>query len=238
MSSHAYREGPYKYKPTKPKAPKQAGTRFPKSVRGVKAPLLKTGANNKKLGGLVKKGIWKDMPLFQLTLEERATCPRVCEQWDNCYGNHMPFAVRTNHEDPAFFGQLKTEVEELSKKYPKGFVVRLHVLGDFFSEAYVIHWRLLLQDNPPLHVFGYTHRRKGNAIHQRIKETRAAFPNRFLIRQSDERQVFFSANVVSKNYRPKPKEIICPEQLGKTKSCCTCGLCWTATDKRILFLEH
>ena len=43
---------------------------------------------------VVTKGRWRGYPVFTLTLEERATCPSYCEQWDECYGNNMPFGAR------------------------------------------------------------------------------------------------------------------------------------------------
>ena len=32
--------------------------------------------------------------------------------------------------------------------------------------------------------------------------------------------------------------IVCPEQLGATKDCGTCGLCWTKTKDNIIFKTH
>lgn len=45
------------------------------------ARLLVSGVNSRKLGGEVTKGPWKAMPIYSLTLEERATCPRACHHW-------------------------------------------------------------------------------------------------------------------------------------------------------------
>lgn len=54
-----------------------AHTIFPKSVTAAwdTDRLLVSGHNNAKLGKVVEKGAWEKMPIFHLTLEERATCP-------------------------------------------------------------------------------------------------------------------------------------------------------------------
>src|SRR3990167_9551526 len=58
--------------------------------------VLKRSIDNAKLGKLRewRAGAFKGMPLYSLTLEERATCERSCNAWSVCYGNNMPFAHR------------------------------------------------------------------------------------------------------------------------------------------------
>jgi hypothetical protein len=72
-------------------------TIFPTTVNEVGNPrlkrLLKGGENSRKIGKTVAKGKLKGFPIFTLTLEERATCPRTCEVFDACYGNGMPYAA-------------------------------------------------------------------------------------------------------------------------------------------------
>jgi len=194
--------------------------------------LLKSASENKKLGGysknMITKGKWRGFPMFSLTLEERKTCPRTCEQWRNCYGNNMPFAHRIDHSSKDFSGQLQTEVAQLAVKYPLGFVVRLHVLGDFFSVPYVNLWIELKKKYPSLNIFGYTHRPSSSAIGVAITNLNAAGA---WIRWSD------SGGDMSANAPPKPGDIVCPQQTGKTDSCLTCGLCWSVK-LPIGFLTH
>ena len=54
--------------------------------------------------------------------------------------------------------RLEREIEVLDVRHGGGFVVRLHVLGDFYSVEYVGLWRRLLRQYPTLRVFGYTAR--------------------------------------------------------------------------------
>lgn len=209
-------------------------------LKQIKAPtkvarLLQPAANNSKLGDgkrFITKGKWKGMPMYQLTLEERKTCPRTCEQWRVCYGNNMPFANRVNHESPAFSGELEAEVKELASKHSGGFVVRLHVLGDFYSVPYVQLWDRLLREHPSLKIFGYTHRLPGSAIGRSILELNKTGA---WIRFSDAGGPM-SANT-DKVGGPAAEGIHCPEQTGKTKSCLTCGLCWS-TPLAIRFSVH
>lgn len=68
---------------------------FAKSVGlpDTRTNIFMPGANNIKLGSVVRSGELKGLPIFQLTFEERATCP-PCTHLLDCYGNNMPFARR------------------------------------------------------------------------------------------------------------------------------------------------
>ena len=193
--------------------------------------ILQPASGNSKLGkgsDRISKGKWKGFPLYSLSLEERSTCPTTCNQWTNCYGNNMPFANRIDHKNTEFLTLLKDEISGLAGKYPLGFVIRLHVLGDFYSVGYVNFWSKQLKKYPNLHLFGYTHREKHSSIGKQLINLNG---DRCWIRWSDAGGLF------SANCPPKQGDIVCPEQTGRTKSCLTCGLCWSIT-KPIGFLEH
>lgn len=211
-----------------------AATRFKKSVKPPTANMLKSGRNNKKLGGVVTKGAWKGYPLYSLTLEERATCPADCDQWDTCYGNNMPFAHRFNVNNPQFIDHLAADLKELDIKHWH-FVVRLHVLGDFYSRSYVTAWRHFMSEHPGLHVFGYTHHKPWTSIGKMINSLNESYKTRWRIRFSNA-DAPFSAHVVQEEFIPD-NGIVCPEQLGKTKSCASCAYCW-GSENPVFFLEH
>lgn len=197
--------------------------------------MLQPASANKKLGGgkaVVSKGKWRGLPMYSLSLEERATCPRTCEQWRNCYGNNMPFANRIDSSDESsLITSLEAELSGLMTKHESGVVIRLHVLGDFFSVRYVNAWRKWKKKWPNLEMFGYTHRQDSSAIGKAIQKLNAEGA---WIRWSDKGGPM-SANV------DQPSKlgdgIPCPEQTGKTASCLTCGLCWS-TNKPIRFMAH
>lgn len=192
--------------------------------------LLQPSSSNGKLSKgqkVISKGKWKGMPLYSLSLEERKTCPSTCQQWKTCYGNNMPFANRIDSSDSVqLFARLTEEVKTLSAKHTQGFVIRLHVLGDFYSVPYVTFWRRMLKHYTTLRIFGYTHREKNSRIGLAISRLNEAGA---WIRWSDAGGIM-SANVDGEG-------ITCPEQTGKTASCMTCGLCWS-TPKAINFLGH
>lgn len=224
-----------------PQHPALVGGRtiFLKSVKPVKevTRILQPASTNRKLGAgkrFIERGRWRGMPLYQIVLEERATCPRSCNQWDNCYGNNMYLAKRVDHRLWGEFKKaLSTEVAALSAAHTGGFVVRLHVLGDFFSTAYVRLWKDLLAAHPELRLFGYTHRYPEHK--DGIGAAIAALndPDRCWIRFSD-RGGEMSANLGAAR---GADDIQCPQEVGKTASCLTCGLCWQTT-RPIGFLEH
>lgn len=199
--------------------------------------LLKTGHNNPKIGRTITKGKWKGFPIFMLTLEERATCPRTCELYRSCYGNNMHLAHRWRH-GPELEQFLVHEVVALQNEYRHGFAIRLHVLGDFYSRDYVLTWQALLDCCPALHVFGFTARiDPASEITQALEAVRRAHPARWFIRQSGARRARMASEVVDLPEHASAGAIVCPQQTGRTLACATCGLCW-ATDKNIAFLRH
>lgn len=216
--------------------PAKTRTRYLKSIKEPTDNLLKSGANNKKLGGKVTAKMWKGMPLYSLTLEERASCPSSCEQWDNCYGDNMPFAHRYDHTHPDFLPKLRQQLNQLNNKHTAGFVVRLHVLGDFYSEGYINQWRRNLNLFQALRVFGYTHHKQTTYLGGAIQLLNKHYPERFKIRFSDDLTTDFSA-LTTKTAKDTSKGIFCPEQTGKTDSCAACGYCWTS-NRPVIFVEH
>jgi len=101
--------------------------------------LLKV-SNNNKLGKFVSKGRHKNKYLYSLSLEERKTCPTSCFHWKTCYGNNMPFAHRFRASKNLLV-RLHKEIKLLSIKHKEGILIRLHVVGDFYSVAYVKFWK-------------------------------------------------------------------------------------------------
>ena len=71
---------------------------YPKSVKflGDYPHKVLKQSKNKKLSKdklpVIKKGEFKGYVIYTLTLEERATCPRECYHWDDCY---EPAMVKT-----------------------------------------------------------------------------------------------------------------------------------------------
>jgi hypothetical protein len=218
-------------------------TLFPTTVVDpVDSPrLLVSGQNSRKLGSHVTKGPWKGFPIYSLTLEERATCPRSCHAYSTCYGNGTPFARRHRH-GPALVDKLGDELDALAADHPAGFVVRLHQLGDFYSNDYVTSWWLWLIRIKSLHVFGYTAHDPESKIGLAVSELNKKFPGRCAIRYSSADSLPNGATVI--DYLPTtprvPEGIICPAQRKAHICCGSCGLCWhpAVRDKTIVFIKH
>ena len=221
----------------------------------VKSPVdvdkvLVSGENNSKIGSRVTKGAWKGMPIFTLTLEERATCPRSCHHWRTCYGNNMHWSRRHAH-GLELEQKLLSELLVHAGKYPHGFVVRLHVLGDFYSVEYCLFWAMMLRLLPMLRIWGYTAHGKGSPIGDLIEAMNTDFPDRFFVRRSvavgpEEAEGFVSVTVdeIPPSHRIGSTQI-CPAQLydgdeAKADNCGSCGLCWSPemTETPIGFIRH
>lgn len=213
-------------------------TRYRKGVKPPSLNMLKRGKQNAKLGNKVTVKMWKGMTMYSLSLEERRTCPSDCEQWDNCYGDNMPFAHRFDHTDPSFTPKLDMQLAELNDKHPNGFVVRLHVLGDFYDGLYITRWQLWLHQFENLHVFGYTHHKADSQLGNMINNVNRIYSDRFRIRFSDDHSTPFNASVVKTTTQALARPgIVCPEQSKFTDSCATCGYCWTS-ENPVIFYEH
>jgi hypothetical protein len=216
-------------------------TVYPRNVRSVTADtqVLFKGSNNVKIGSPIAKGACRGWPLYYLTLQERATCPAYCRQWHVCYGNNMVNALRFQH-GRALEDAIERDIGVLAARHPEGFMVRLHVLGDFYSIDYVGMWRRLLQRFKMLRVFGYSARDRFNdPIGRALLETRQEFggvTGRFAIRFSNVGEVG-EAIVIEAAAQVPFGFVVCPEQMNATATCSTCGLCWTM-QKGVAFLQH
>ena len=231
-------------------------TIYPKSIYTINSledytqygfKLLKQ-SNNKKLGKVVKKGIYKNKPLYSLSLVEREMgCRKHCLHWQDCYGINMPFAHRFKTDnDMIFCNILNTEIFNLLKKHKQGIHIRLHVLGDFFSSYYINWWLALLTCYENVSVYGYTAHTKHSVLGSKIENTiRKIGFNRFAVRYSNSNvklsanSVEFSKNkVVPINKNVSLKSIPCPEQINKVENCSSCALCWNKNVNQISFKTH
>lgn len=205
--------------------------------------LLVSGHNNRKIGKKVLKGEWAGMPIFTLTLAERTTCPRQCFMFDKCYGDAMNWARRHEH-GPELEARLAEEVGAAADRNSAGFVVRLHVLGDFYSVSYVARWVDLLHKHKELHLWGYTARSREHdpEIAMSIEGMNHFFRERCNIRFSTPMPKPGGATVFKSvsNAELHKEVIVCPAELHKSECCATCGLCWSknAREKTIAFIEH
>jgi hypothetical protein len=216
---------------------KRVSTKFQKSIKDITEDIfiLKSGAYNKKLGTYVTGKKHNGKHIYSLTLVERETCPTSCFHWDDCYGNHMPFAHR--FKTNGLMDKLRQEIPYLTFKHRKGILIRLHVLGDFFSVEYVNFWAEMLQTYPTLAVFGYTAREEKSDMGKAVAQMNLTFLHRSDIRFSTNKEYKEGGNMYSANDKFEGKAFYCPEQLNKVENCATCGLCWTSK-KTVKFITH
>ena len=140
---------------------------------------------------------------------------------------------------PSLEWTLEREVALIAIDHPN-FCVRLHGAGDFYSTDYVRLWRTLLERHPGLNVFGFTART--DIDNDPIAAALAALAadigwSSFAMRFSNAAFALRSTVTIESVRQKPPGAIICPEQVGRTESCSTCGLCWQS-EKRVAFLQH
>ncbi len=231
------------------KAIKRGRTLFKNKVKPppLDGSILKPARYNKKLGNgndIISKGKWKGYALYYLTLEERATCPKTCHFYEACYGNHVPFGTRFKN-NANLIKSIESSLKLLNTKHTN-FVVRLHVLGDFYSASYVNFWRQQLVKYKGLHLFGYTAHLKGK-IHEEIHKLNKDYKSRVCIRFSTDNSNYVTNSLGNSRSKllavdeefNKRDSFICPESTGKVDSCLDCGLCFNQSIKKpVKFLTH
>lgn len=220
------------------------GTIYPHTVKTPSAgeTVLKDGKHNTKIGGDVLVGWLKGAPIYTLTLEERATCPRSCPLWRGCYGNLLNRSQRFAH-GPALMVHLERQLAEIAETHDR-FLVRLHVLGDFWSIEYVSFWRRMLFEHPGLHVFGFTAWGPETEIGGHVAALRGALPERVWIRHSGRCGPWGSFTIDFPTERKTLGDaIVCPAQMDANDGsprqvhCGNCAACWS-TGRAIVFVEH
>lgn len=210
---------------------------------GAAGRVLKSGKHNRKIGERVLVGRLRGAPIYTLTLPERATCP-PCQNRRDCYMNNLSLAWRIE-PGAELEAALVDEVFALAEANPGGFLVRLHIGGDFYSPSYLAHWARLLRDFPPLNVFGFTSWAPESEMGVEIAGMRERFSPRFEIRFSQRTgpwgcfQIDFPTRL-----RRLGDAVVCPEMRDsymapeRRTHCGTCGLCWTGRPTPIVFIRH
>jgi hypothetical protein len=220
------------------------GTIFPTRVAEPTSAhrVLKDGTANAKIGGDVLVGWLRGARIFTLTLEERATCPRSCEHWRTCYGNAMPHPLRWRHGE-ALLQRIEAELAEATAAH-RLVLVRLHVLGDFWSVAYVDFWRRMLERHGNLYLFGFTAWPPGTPIGDAVQRLRDWPRARAWLRHSGRSGEWGCFTVDFPTGRTRLGDaVVCPEQRDAMEGsprgmhCGACGLCWKVSAP-IVFVEH
>jgi hypothetical protein len=102
----------------------------------------------------------------------------------------------------------------------------------------------MLKLYPNIAIYGYTANsttskyETSRNIAQAILSLRIKYKKRFSIRYSNDLKQEFSANSEELQTPQKDKSIQCPEQIGLTDSCGTCGLCWEQPKRQVIFKTH
>lgn len=216
---------------------------------GDREPLKPARDNDKLHGNIVKRGKYAGYAMYSLTLEERATCSPDCGQLKTCYGNNMPFAKRYN-----VTGLLMAAIDEqLAKLTRRGrrILLRLHILGDFYSVGYVNFWQSMLRKYPTMAAFGYTHwpiiTPQGQAVERLVKTSDGRFNIKFSADHARQIPLLdcytIGGTIVVKDWADAPSGWIkCPAQMAADRGradigCAECGIaCATATN--VAFVEH
>lgn len=199
--------------------------------------VLKSGEHSRKLGGWTRKGFSHRVPIVTHSHEERATCPKECPLLATCYMDQTPFADRWVI-GPEFFERAARQARVLSRKYPDGWIWRVHTGGDFIDVTHVDFYAEVLAQNPPLIIFLFTAHSPESAIGRRLTQLMNDFGwRRFNVRFSNLTGEGCAKVVWQVPTRPTVDGmVVCPAMVPKSghpgkhksESCATCGLCWNS----------
>lgn len=149
----------------------------------------------------------------------------------------MPLAKRLRH-GPELLAAVERDIAKLlAVRGRAGILIRLHALGDFYDEDYVVFWGNMLRAYPRLAVYGYTARLPGTPIGDKIKAVKRVMGRRFAIRWSDGNRDQDCTISIEREEDAPANAFVCPEQTGRTRGCGTCGACWEGT-KNVAFITH
>jgi len=205
--------------------------------------VLVDGAHNRKLGGDVLVGRLKGARLFQVTLATRITCPRYCPLWTACYDPRVHGSSKRLLPGRDLEEMLEREVQEACEQH-EIVLIRLHLLGDFYSHLYIHLWDQLLYDLPNLYVFGFTARTRSGAdrLADHLEWMREHWGDRFMIRFSGRETEVIEGEPDGRKFTGSGA-LVCPEQRHaitapkRQTHCGSCGACWE-TNERIAFWAH
>jgi len=154
----------------------------------------------------------------------------------NCYGNNMQWAQRFKH-GPALERKIHEELQDLQAANPSGFVVRLHVLGDFYSLEYVELWERMLGEFPGLRIYGYTAHDPSGEIGAKLLTMACSMWERFAMRFSGSGMSELAASVIKKPEDCPDDSFVCLVEVGKATCCASCAACWES-EKNVAFIRR
>ena len=154
----------------------------------------------------------------------------------------MQWPKRWKH-GPELESRIEAEVADLCARH-ENVLVRLHVLGDFYSLDYLSLWLSLMQRHERLACFGFTAWGPETEIGELISHMRVEFGRRWSMRHSGRTGPWGSFTI---DFPTEKKRIgdalVCPEErdamngTGKGTHCGNCAACWSS-DVPIVFVEH
>lgn len=159
----------------------------------------------------------------------------ACQIRDRCYGGNMPFAKRLRWSGEETGRSIAGTIRELTQPA----LVRLHTLGDFPSLSYAHAIRSALKTSRSA-AFGFTHWQPETPIGSAL---RSLWDRDFCIRTSylhGSREPISERSAVVVSHPDQASEhnaIVCPEQMGRVKSCAECAYCWHTT-RPVAFVVH
>lgn len=142
---------------------------------------------------------------------------------------------------------LRSRICEQLAHAPGPVAVRLHSSGDFFSASYVNFWKEIAGTNPSVSFWAYTRSWSDLSIRPSLEELRrlanvqlfASWDNTMTEPPEQWRiSVVIDDLIMVPEHEIHAPNIVCPEQIGATPNCASCGYCIHAGDGNVTFILH
>jgi hypothetical protein len=205
-------------------------------------PVSPYGAGNPKLG----PGVFT----YSLLPGREHTCPGSTAECEAiCYAKRIGGLARELYRLNTERGDVVPPVPDEAK------LVRWHVSGDFHSHLYVLNWITRVEERPDVTFWGYTRSWRATSIPPHALNALRDMPNVHLWASVDSSMGVVPGDQWNRAWiegDPRLTKIndamyrtfdgrlalVCPEERGSLPNCVTCGYCFHAMAKDLVFLRH
>jgi len=175
------------------------------------------------------------LPAFKTCPGKTEFCSRFCYGVRGCYAQkHTINALENNFnqsQQPDFCNPLKREITSIKCK-----IIRIHVVGDFYSECYINQWINIAKEFPNKTFYAYTRSWRVQSLLEPLNRLRQ-LDNCFISASTD----FTHPDLPDSSWRVvsiNGDGIPCPHDSNENINCLDCKLCFTGNNNISFKVKH
>jgi hypothetical protein len=121
--------------------------------------------------------------------------------------------------------EVSTYLHTLQSRHPDGYLVRNR--AGFTSYRRIKQWSKALGSLSALHLYSTTTHDSQSGLGRILHWLNVEFSDRCMVRFLQDRYAQYQINIEKKG---EITGLLCPASVGKTKTCVTCGQCWSTEE--------